>query len=141
MFVPLALIWHEPIDDESRGDQDRVPLECQVGGLLVEERAVLDRPAPRPEGRHDSGLPVTVRRDDPIRSRGLRDDRRELLGRELGMHRMVQLTRDATGSEDFDDPRSRPKLHPHPFQTFGHAVAKVREAKAMRQLMNVVERK
>src|SRR3989442_14836621 len=109
--------------------------------MFVEDGAVVDRTAWRREARDGSGLPVAVGRDDPIRSRGLRDNRREFLGRELGMHRMVQLTRDAARSEDFDHPRSRPKLHPHAFQTFWHAVAKERKAKAMGQLVNVVERK
>src|SRR5207245_4312098 len=113
-----------PFEDEPRGNEDRSALLHEVRRLLVEERAVLDRPASRAERGHDAGLAVAVGRDDPVRPRRLRDDRLELLPRELSMDRMVQFARDPARREDLDDPRPDPELHSDPFQALGHSIAK-----------------
>src|SRR3989441_4484748 len=108
-FLPDA---NEAVDDEPGGHQDRVAREHQVRRFFVEERSVFDRPATGSERGKDAGFAMAVGGGDPVRAGRLRDDRPELLARELRMDRMVQLAGDPARRKDFDDPRSNPELHP-----------------------------
>ncbi len=61
-------------DDEPGGDEDGVLLLHQLGRLLVEVAAVLDRLHPGAERGHDAGLAVAVGGDRPLGAGRLLDD-------------------------------------------------------------------
>src|SRR5256885_7689898 len=118
---------NQPLQDVPRRDQDRVPLDHEFRGLFVQIRSVLNRAAAGAERGHDPGLPMAVRRDDPLGPGRLSHDGLELLVRELLMDRMVHFAHHPTGGAHLDHPRPQPQLIAYATEALRDAVAKLEE--------------
>src|SRR2546423_10774593 len=79
------------------------------------------------ERGHDPGLPMAVRRDDPLGPGRLSHDGLELLVRELLMDRMVHFAHHPTGGAHLDHPRPQPQLIAYATEALRDAVAKLEE--------------
>src|SRR5437870_6205698 len=130
----------QPLEDVPRRDQDRLPLDHEVHGLFVQIRSVLDRAAAGAEGGHDPGLPMAVRRDDPLRPPRLPHDGLELVVRELLMDRMVHFAHHSTRGAHLDHPRPQPQLIAHATKALRDAVAQLEEVTGSAEGMDVGRR-